>query len=168
MVVTRYPLAPSDPARLRDAMDRWFGEPVFRSLTTSQRTSGVFSLPLDVFATDKDVYVIAAVPGLGPDDLEVTVEDNIVTLTGNVPNIAHSIEGEAATWFVHEINNGQFKRTITLAVDVDFDQAEAHVEHGVLRMRLPKAEAARPRQIKVQAVASQPTATEITETTTAE
>src|SRR4051794_27779401 len=169
MVVTRYPVLSSDPARLRDAVDRWFGEPVFRSFNTTQRTNGTWSLPLDVFATDTDVFIIASAPGLGPDDLDVTVDDNVVTLSGDVPSIAKSVEGEHATWFVHEIGHGSFKRTVNLAVDVDIDRAEAHFENGILRLRLPKLEAAKPRQIKVQAVSATPEAgTELPESTSAE
>lgn len=169
MVVTRYPVLTSDPARLREAVDRWFGEPVFRTLSTTQRANGTFALPLDVFSTDSDVYIIASAPGLGPDDLEVTVDDNVVTLSGTVPNIAKSVEGEQATWFVHEIGHGAFKRTINLAVDVDVDAAEAKFENGILRLRLPKADVAKPRQIKVQAVTSgAEVSAEIPETTPAE
>ena len=169
MVVTRYPVRASDPARMREAVDRWFGEPIFRSFSTTQRANGTWSLPLDVFATTSDVYIIASAPGLGPDDLDVTVEDNVVTLSGTVPNIAKSVEGETATWFVHEIGHGQFKRTIDLAVDVDVDNAEATFQNGILRLRLPKAEASRPRQIKVENLsAGEVIPAEIAETASAE
>jgi HSP20 family protein len=149
-MVARYPMLMNDSVRLRDAMDRFFGEPVFRTFATSQRSTGTFSIPVDVFATDSDVFVIALAPGLGPDELEVTIDENVLTLSGTIPNVAKSTEAEGATWYLHENGHGQFRRTVTLPVDVDADQAEATFEHGILRLRLPKAEAAKPRQIKIR------------------
>jgi len=151
-MVARYPMLINDSARLRNAMDHFFGEPVFRTFATSQRSVGTFSIPVDVFATDSDVFVIAAAPGLGPDDLEVTIDENVLTLGGSIPNVAKSSEAEGATWYLHENGHGQFRRTVTLPVDVDAEQAVATFANGVLRLRLPKAEAARPRQIKVRSV----------------
>jgi HSP20 family protein len=149
-MVARYPMLMNDSVRLRDAMDRFFGEPVFRTFATSQRSTGTFSITVDVFATDSDVFVIASAPGLGPDELEVTIDENVLTLSGTIPNVAKSTEAEGATWYLHENGHGQFRRTVTLPVDVDADQAEATFEHGILRLRLPKAEAAKPRQIKIR------------------
>lgn len=151
-MVARFPMLINDSARLRDAMDQFFGEPIFRTFATSPRSVGTFSIPVDVFATEGDVIVIAAAPGLGPDELEVTIDDNVLTLSGTIPNAAKSNEAEGATWYLHENGHGQFRRTVTLPVDVDADQAEATFANGVLRLRLPKAEAARPRQIKVRSV----------------
>jgi HSP20 family protein len=149
-MVARYPMVMNDSVRLRDAMDRFFGEPVFRTFATSQRSTGTFSIPVDVFATDSDVFVIASAPGLGPEELEVTIDENVLALSGTIPNVAKSTEAEGATWYLHENGHGQFRRTVTLPVDVDADQAEASFEHGILRLRLPKAEAAKPRQIKIR------------------
>jgi HSP20 family protein len=149
-MVARYPMVMNDSVRLRDAMDRFFGEPVFRTFATSQRSTGTFSIPVDVFATDSDVFVIASAPGLGPDELEVTIDENVLALSGTIPNVAKSTEAEGATWYLQENGHGQFRRTVTLPVDVDADQAEASFEHGILRLRLPKAEAAKPRQIKIR------------------
>jgi HSP20 family protein len=149
-MVARYPMVMNDSVRLRDAMDRFFGEPVFRTFATSQRSTGTFSIPVDVFATDSDVFVIASAPGLGPEELEATIDENVLALSGTIPNVAKSTEAEGATWYLHENGHGQFRRTVTLPVDVDADQAEASFEHGILRLRLPKAEAAKPRQIKIR------------------
>ena len=150
MMVVRYPSLANDVFRVRNAVDRLFDESVFRTIATTQRSQGTYSVPVDVFATADDVVIIASVPGLGPDDLEVTVDENVVTLSGSVPNVARSTEGEGATWYLHEVGHGQFRRSLTLPVDVDADAADATFENGILRLRLPKAEAARPRQIKVR------------------
>jgi HSP20 family protein len=148
MMVTRYPLFFNDS--LRDAVDRLFNDPLVRTFTSPQRSIGTFSIPVDIFATDSEVFVIATAPGVSPDDLEVSIDGDALTLSGVVPNVAQSTEAEGATWFLKENGHGQFRRTVSLPVEVDADRAEAEVEHGVLRLRLPKAEAARPRQIKVR------------------
>ena len=162
MMVARYPMLLNDSVRLRDAMDRFFGEPLYKTIASTQRSVGTVSIPVDVFATDTEVVVIAAAPGLGSDDLEVTIDDNVLTLSGTVPNVAKSTEAEGATWYLHENGHGQFRRTITLPTEVDADQADATFENGILRLRLPKAEAARPRQIKVRSASPIEVAAEAT------
>lgn len=152
-MVVRYPVVVNDSIRLREAVDRFFGEPLFKTIATNSRSQGGISVPIDVFATPSDVFVIATIPGVEPDDLNVTVDDNVLTLGGAVPNVAKSTEAEGATWYLHENRHGQFRRVVTLPAEVDAEGAEATFEHGVLRLRLPKAEAARPRQIKVRSAA---------------
>ena len=151
-MVARYPLVSNDTVRLRDAMDRLFGEPVFRSFVSTQRANGTVSLPVDVFGTENDIYVFASAPGVDPETFEITIDDNVLTLSGSVANVARSTEAEGATWFLHEMGHGQFRRSLTLPVEVDADAAEATFEHGILRLRLPKAEAAKPRQIKIRSL----------------
>ena len=151
-MVSRYPMLINDPLRFRQTVDRFFADPVFRTFTTTQRSLGTFSIPVDVFTTDNEVFVIASAPGLGPDDLDVSIDDNVVTLSGTVPNVARSTEAEGATWYINEIGHGQFRRTITLPMDVDPAAADATFDNGILRLRLPKAESARPRQIKVRSL----------------
>ena len=149
-MVARYPMLFNDS--LRDAVDRFFNDPLVRTLTSTQRTVGSFTIPVDVFATDSEVFVIATAPGLSPEGLEVSIDGEALTLSGTVPNVAQSTEAEGATWYLKENAHGQFRRTVTLPVEVDADKAEANVQHGVLRLRMPKAEAARPRQIKVRSL----------------
>ena len=149
-MVARYPVFANDNIRLRETMVRFFGEPLFRTLTTTQRSSGTYSVPVDVFGTESDIYVFASAPGVNPDDLEITVDDNMLTLAAGVPNVSKSTEAEGATWFLHEMGHGSFKRSVRLPIEVDAEAAEASFENGVLRPRLPKALAAKPRQIKVR------------------
>jgi HSP20 family protein len=73
-----------------------------------------------------------------------------VTLSGRAPNVASSEEAKDATWYLHELQYGAFQRSITLPIEVDPARADATFELGILRLRLPKAETARPRQIKVR------------------
>lgn len=141
---------------LREAMDNLLSESFvgspFRSLwsgSTGGNGTRRVGLPLDVFATPTHVAIIAAVPGLGPDNLKVTFDQGTVTIAGELPNVAASEEGKEATWYLHELQHGSFQRSVSLPFDVDVDKAEATFENGILYLRLPKAEQARPKQIKI-------------------
>jgi HSP20 family protein len=106
-------------------------------------------MPLDIYATDDHAVIIAAVPGMRPEDLELTAQQNTVTLGGTIRNVADTQDAKGATWYLHELVSGTFQRSVTLPFPVDADKAEATFEHGVLRVTLPKAEAARPKKIAV-------------------
>ena len=150
-------------APVPQTVDRLFNDVLwnspFRTLWASTGTASgngrgtpYWPLPLDVYATGNDVVITAAVPGLGPDDIQITFDQGVVTIAGQLANVAGSEEGKSATWYLHELPHGSFQRSVTLPFEVNPDAAEATFEYGVLRLRLPKAEQARPRQIKVQMV----------------
>jgi HSP20 family protein len=145
-----------DYVSLRDVMDRLvtdaFGSSAFRTLwPTGDGTTGRMTLPLDIYGTTEEIVIIAAVPGIRPDDLEVTINKNTVTLSGTMPNVAASEEAREATWYLHELTSGTFTRSVTLPIEVDAGNAEATFENGVLRLTLPKAETAKPRRIEIRA-----------------
>jgi HSP20 family protein len=153
-MVSRFPVA-EEFVSLRDAMDRlladsFVGGP-FRSFwaPAANGTTRV-PLPLDVYATGEDVILIAAVPGLRANDIEITINQGTVTLSGKTPNVAQSEEAKNATWYLHELPHGSFTRSVTLPIEVDAARADATFEQGILRLRLPKAEQAKPKQIKVR------------------
>lgn len=162
-MVNRFPSTVGDEVvSLRDAMDRlladsFVGSP-FRSLWSASPNTSRASLPLDVYATADEVVLIASVPGLGPDDIQLSVNQGTVTLSGRLPNVASSEEAKGATWYLHELPHGTFQRSLTLPIEVDANRADATFEHGILRVRLPKAEQARPRQIKVRVAGGTPDA----------
>ena len=108
-----------------------------------------FPIPLDVFATEDHVVMMAAVPGMNPDDLELMVHQNTVTISGSIPNVVDAKEAKGATWYVHELPSGSFRRSITLPFAVDVDKADATFDHGILHLTLPKAEAAKPKRISI-------------------
>ena len=107
-------------------------------------------LPLDVYATQDEAVIIAAVPGMSPQDLEVTINQNVVTLSGTVPTAAESEQGKGATWYLHELWHGQFRRSVTLPFEVDAGKADASFENGIVRIMLPKAERAKPHKIAIK------------------
>ncbi len=152
-MVARYP-ASSEIVSLRDAMDRMVSDAFSGNWRTLWQAGdgipGRVALPLDVYATADAIVLIASVPGLRPEDIEVTINKNTVTLAGTTPNAAASEDAREATWYLHELPSGSFSRSVTLPVEVDAAQADATFENGVLRLVLPKAETAKPRKIEIR------------------
>ncbi|MCC6792738.1 MAG: Hsp20/alpha crystallin family protein [Thermomicrobiales bacterium] len=145
----------SDMLALRDSVDRFvsegFGGDPFRVIWSRGGNPQAVAqpIPMDVYATEDTVVILAAIPGMRPDDLELSVHQNTVTLSGAVGNVPDTEEAKGATWYIHELSSGSFRRSVTLPFPVDADRAEASFEHGILRVNLPKAETAKPRKIAV-------------------
>lgn len=105
-------------------------------------------LPVDVRAEGDDFILTAAVPGLRAEDVQVEVLAERVTLRVEIPAPAAD---EKATWLLQERRYGAFTRTLDFPVELDGAQAEAVVENGLLTLRIPKAETAKPKVVKVSA-----------------
>ena len=131
---------------LRQAMDRLFEDSFVRPRGGSAVGRGEQPLALDVRATADAVVVEAALPGVKPDDVDISVLGDTLTITGSHREEQNRDE-EGYTY--REIRRGTFTRTVTLPTDVKTDEATATFENGMLKLRIPKAQAARPRQIKI-------------------
>jgi HSP20 family protein len=158
-MVNQFPFG-SDFVLLRDAMNQLLQDsfiPSGGSRLPWSTGSGAMArpVPIDVYATPDEAVVIAAVPGLNPEHLEITYTDNTLTLFGSVPGAVDSEQSKNATWYVHELWSGQFQRTVTLPFEVDAGKAEASFEHGIVRITLPKAEWAKPQKIAIKAGSGQ-------------
>lgn len=129
---------------LREAMDRLFEDSFVRPSRFFRETVGTF-LPLDVYTTNDAVVIRASVPGAKPDDVEITIEGDTVTIRGEI-----KAPQEEGTFLLQEQRYGQFSRSIELALPVQADKAEAKFEHGVLTLTIPKAEEIKPKVIKVK------------------
>jgi HSP20 family protein len=138
-----------DPFRemvsLRDAMNSLLQESFVRP-TGMQGTSGPTTLPLDVKETENEFVVKASLPGLKPDEVQITVQGDTVTIRGETKS---EEEKKGQTWHLRERRHGSFQRTVSLGTPFDADKATAKFEHGELILTLPKSEKARPKQIKV-------------------
>jgi len=138
-----------DPFReavsLRDAMNALFQESFVRP-GGGPVQNGFAALPLDVCESENDFVIKAALPGVKPDDVQITVHGD--TLTIRAESKAEE-EKKGEHWHLRERRSGVFQRSVSLATPVDSDKAEAHYEHGVLTLTLPKSETAKPRQIKI-------------------
>ena len=109
------------------------------------------AMPIDVYGTDEQVVIMAEVPGMNADDLDLTVNQNTITLSGSIRGAAESEDAKGATWYVSEMSRGTYRRSITLPFAVDSEKAEATMDSGILRVTLPKAEANRTRKISISA-----------------
>ncbi|MCD6552677.1 MAG: Hsp20/alpha crystallin family protein [Anaerolineae bacterium] len=142
-------LARWDPFRemisLREAMDRLFEESFVRPPLAPLRTAG--TLAVDVRETDDAFIINASVPGLKPEDLNINVVGDTVTISGE---IKEETKEEEANYIYRERRFGSFTRTVTLPTSLNPDKAEAVIENGVLTLTIPKAEAAKPKAIKVK------------------
>jgi HSP20 family protein len=132
------------PLRLSEMMDRMFDDSMM-----GPRSMGGFGIPMDVYVTDEDYIIHAVMPGLKPEDLNVEVNDNTVIIQGEVVPPAKDVE--KSNWLLQEIRYGKFSRSLSVGSEIDGSKAEAHVENGLLTLRIPKAEAAKPKVIKVKA-----------------
>lgn len=128
---------------LRDAMDRLFDE----SFVGPHYGNGSLNLPVDVQALNDEYIVRANVPGLTADDLEIQVLDNSVSIRGEY---AVANEADEAGTLLRERHEGKFSRTLTLPTTLNAGKAVADLENGVLTLRIPKADEARPRTIAVK------------------
>lgn len=139
-----------DPfADLRGTMDRLFDEGFsrpWRLLPESNGNGYAAAFPVDVSETDDEIEVKASLPGLNPDEVDITVHDGVLTIKGEHKDTA---EEKKRDFYRREIRYGTFHRAMTLPVSVDSDKAEAKYENGILTLTLPKSEANRPKQIKV-------------------
>ncbi len=129
---------------MRRAMERVLDEPFWRPLRLFEAESFI---PLDVYEKDDALWVTAPIPGVRPEDIKITVENGVLTIQGEFKQ-AEEVERER--YYRHERRYGSFVRSIALPTTVDVEHIEANYEHGVLKLRLPTLEAARPKQIQVK------------------
>lgn len=138
-----------DPFReavsLRDAMNSLFQDSFVRP-TGLSGPNGQQPLPLDISETEDGFVVKASLPGVKPDDLQVTVRGDTLLIRGDL-NAEEEKQGER--WHVRERRFGTFQRSVMLGEPVDAGNVESTYEHGVLTLKLPKAEAAKPHHIKI-------------------
>lgn len=151
-MVSTFPFG-ADFVVLRDAMNQLLEEsfvPARGSRMGGANGTTVRSLPLDVYTTQDEAVIIAAVPGMTANDLDITINQNVVTLAGQVPSVADSEQGKNATWYLHELWHGAFRRSVNLPFEVEAANAEATFSNGIVRIVLPKAERAKPFKIAIR------------------
>jgi HSP20 family protein len=138
-----------DPFRemmtLRDAMDRLLQQSFVRPNPFSGGTRSE-AVPLDVVDRGDSFEVKASLPGVKPEDVDITVQGDRLTIRGESRG---EEERTGETWVIREQHHGTTERSITLPGIVSSDKAEARMENGILTLRLPKAQEALPRRINV-------------------
>ena len=128
-------------AAMRNAMNRMFDESL-----TEQSSEREMLLAVDVKAGDDAYQISALVPGLNAEDLDIEVLNNTVSIRGEFK----SSDDEQNKYMVCELPNGRFSRVISLPTATDASKVEATIKNGVLTLHVPKAEADRPKAIKVK------------------
>jgi len=115
---------------------------------SEQTTAGpVFSPDVDIFETEKEIVMLADMPGVKAEDLTIDLDDNRLSIKGDVA----PFEGTNEEDIVTEYEIGQYVRQFNLSEVIDQSKIEAKLEDGVLRLTLPKMEKATPRKITVKA-----------------
>ena len=102
-------------------------------------------LPIDVWATAEAFQINAYLPGINPEDVEITFEGDELTIRGKLPAAPEGTE-----FIKRELYHGAFVRRLSFNVPVDADRIEAQFHNGLLTLSVPKAEAVKPKQIKIQ------------------
>jgi HSP20 family protein len=149
MTIVRRPSPFGELLSLRRAVDRLFDEDFYRPVAPGANGSDQLLLPLDVTTTRDALIVEAALPGVEPETVDITVENATLTITAET--VDERTE-EGASHLVREIRRGKFSRSVSLPSGLEPDKAQATFENGVLRLRIPKAEQVKPRQIKISPV----------------
>jgi HSP20 family protein len=137
---------------LFNEFDRMMESPMYRSRwglpMRANDVVGSWSLAIDV-AEKGDLFTIkASLPGMSPEDLNVTLEDNVLTIQGELRE-DETIEEE--TYHIRERRYGSFSRSLRFPVPVNANSIEAAYENGVLTLTVPKAEEVKPKRIEIKA-----------------
>ncbi len=132
-------------AAMQSAMDRLFDE----TWRGTRPTVAGNSLALDVYENDQNYSVYAEIPGMHPDQISISYQDDVLTISGEVEQPKFN-ESDNSRVLVFERSYGKFSRSIRLAQPIDIDQVDANYENGVLTLTLPKAPEAQPRMIAVK------------------
>ena len=131
---------------LREAMDRLFDDAFTRPL--SNRDGGWSNPAIDMYQTDNDVVIKAALPGFQADDVQINVTGDLLTIRGE---LNHEEEQNEKSWHLREQRWSSFERSVSLPTAVVSDKAQADFANGILTITLPKAEEVKPKTITVKA-----------------
>jgi len=117
------------------------------SMTEQTKPGLVFTPDEDIFETDKGLTLLADMPGVKAGDLNIDLKENVLTLDGDVKKP----EGKNEVELFSEYRTGKYYRQFNLSEIIDQSKIEAKMTDGVLRLTLPKIEAAKPRKITIKA-----------------
>ncbi|HYF01063.1 MAG TPA: Hsp20/alpha crystallin family protein [Planctomycetota bacterium] len=138
---------PGSLSRFRDAMDRFFENFFGGAESTRASGGGAWSPTVDVSETEQEFLVRAELPGLDPSEVDVTVQNDALVLSGEKKE---QREEGSGPYRVSERRYGAFCRSIPLPASADPERIEADYDHGLLTVRVAKKEGARPRKVEVR------------------
>ena len=137
-----------DLISLREAMDQLLKESYVRPGTEMLASRAAGALAVDMYETDEAVVVKTATPGVDPQDIDISITGDTLTIKGET-KVEEEIQEE--NYLCRERRYGAFSRSLTIPVAVQADEAEAEFEDGVLTLMLPKAEQVKPKAIEIKA-----------------
>ena len=134
-----------DLVSLREKMNRLFEEAFTSRGEEKDLVAGTWTPSVDIYETESALVLTAEVPGIDENDIEIKIEDNTLTLTGE-----RRFEKETKEENYHRIERayGSFYRSFTLPNSIDQDKIEAQHENGVLKINMPKKPELKPRKVK--------------------
>lgn len=145
-------MVPFEPFRemvsLRDAMSRLFEESFLRPGVFESENTAVLA-PIDVYETKDNVVLKAAVPGLKPEDLDISITGDVLTIKGEYKT--EEQPEKERNYLRQERRYGSFTRQLTLPTAVDTNNVTASFENGILTLEMPKKEAVKPKSVKIMA-----------------
>lgn len=140
-----------DPYRemlsLRERMNRLFEEGMGFGFERGEMF-GALNVPIDMWESEGNVMISASLPGVKPEDVDIQVTGDMLTIRGEV---RHEEERERGDVRIQERRYGTFRRSIQLPPNVNTDAIDAVFENGVLKLTIPQTEEAKPKQIAVKA-----------------
>lgn len=121
--------------------------PLVRNTVNNSRPEA-WSIPMDVVQNSDELVVTASVPGMTKDEIDVSIDDNVLTIRAETKN---SATGESENFLLRERRTGTYYRSLRLPDTVDYDSAETTFKDGVLTIRLPKLESKKVRKLEISA-----------------
>jgi HSP20 family protein len=138
-LVSLHPLA--EFKQMVQSMDR-----AFDTLWGEATAPNLPQIPVDIYERDGSLFVSASIPGIRPEDLDITVEEGVLTIRGETKQEWESNETKV---YRREQRFGQFARSIQLPDELDLDRIDAEFQNGMVTVRIPKMEAPKPQSRKV-------------------
>jgi HSP20 family protein len=146
MTLIRRPTPLSELVSFRDAMERIFDDRFFKPMWIGNGERQA-APALDLYTTPEAVIAKVAMPGVKPEDVDVTIGDDLVTITG----VFEEEKETSDSGYVHkELSKGKFSRSFSLPTAIKADAAKAEFRNGLLTLILPKTEEVKPTHVKVQ------------------
>lgn len=134
---------------LREAMDRLFEESFLRpGFPFGEDETGAVIVPLDLYETENGLVLKAALPGVKPEEIAVTVTGGVLTIKGE---FRQDDTDKKKNYLRRERRYGSFSRQVALPEGIDADRITANFEHGVLTLEMPKMEEVKPKSVKITA-----------------
>jgi len=150
MKMTLFRTSFTDPVSLREAMDRLFEQSFVRGSQAAGEERSAQTMAVNLYEKDDVYYLQAYLPGVKAEDVEINLDGNVMNLKVRVPSSLEDEEAKNCRWYITELGYGDVGRSVNFPLPIDASRIEASQENGVLTVSVPKAEEAKPKQIKVK------------------